>query len=103
MAAPVLTATSTTTATLSGDLTVHSVAGVIDAGEAAIRAAGGEWILDLSGVDRFSSAGVALLLNWMRFCLSQKVSLRLDNIPADMQAIIDVCDLESVFAPLTGK
>ena len=102
MTAPVLTSSATDSAALSGDLTLHTVTALIADGERAIAAAPAQWTLDLSGVNRFSSAGVALLLNWMRVCVSQNKSLRLVNIPEDMRAIISVCDLEDVFAPLTA-
>lgn len=102
MAAAALTPGGQNTAALSGDLTLHTVTALIADGERAIRAAQQVWTLDLSAVNRFSSAGVALLLNWMRFCESEGKSLRLVNIPEDMRAIISVCDLEDVFAPLTA-
>jgi len=103
MTTPALKQVSSDQAALSGDLTLHTVTSVISEGEQAIGKATKEWTLDLSGVGRFSSAGVALLLNWLRVCETQNKSLRLQNIPDDMQAIIDVCDLEGVFVPLTGK
>ena len=103
MTTPALKQVSSDQAALSGDLTLHTVTSVISEGEEAIGKASTQWTLDLSDVGRFSSAGVALLLNWLRVCETQNKSLRLKNIPDDMQAIIDVCDLEGVFAPLTGK
>ena len=54
--------------------------------------------LDLAGVERADSAGVALLLEWLREARRQGRHLRLDNVPAQMQAIARVSGLEELIA-----
>ena len=44
-------------------------------------------VLDLSGVARADSAGLALLMEWMREARRRGVSVRFENIPEQLQAI----------------
>jgi len=57
---------------------------------------GEETIIDLSGVTRADSAGVALLLEWVRDAQQNNASLSFVNAPAQMRAIIDFCALNDV-------
>lgn len=52
--------------------------------------------IDLEGVPRADSAGVALLLEWMRDARKTGTTLQFANTPAQMQAIIDFCALGDV-------
>lgn len=57
---------------------------------------GGQTLIDLSGVTRADSAGVALLLEWMRDADAAGGRLRFVNAPAQIRAIIDFCALGDV-------
>ena len=57
---------------------------------------GEETVIDLSGVKRVDSAGVALLLEWVRDAHANQASLSFINAPAQMRAIIDFCALNDV-------
>ncbi|GAB3678934.1 STAS domain-containing protein [Salinisphaera aquimarina] len=57
---------------------------------------GEETVIDLSGVTRADSAGVALLLEWVRDAQTNQASLSFVNAPAQMRAIIDFCALNDV-------
>lgn len=52
--------------------------------------------IDLSGVDRSDSAGVALLLEWQRRAEAAELELHYLNLPRQMQAIVRFCRLEDV-------
>lgn len=52
--------------------------------------------IDLSGVRRSNSAGVALLVEWLRQAQSRQSELIFSNMPAQMRAIVRVVDLETV-------
>lgn len=52
--------------------------------------------VDLAQVGRCDSAGVALLVEWLRQAQSRGLTLTFVNIPAQMRAIIQVADLEDV-------
>ena len=52
---------------LTGELRLASVTGVLNPGREAIRdARGGAAVLDLSGVRTCDSAGLALVVDWLR-------------------------------------
>ena len=52
--------------------------------------------IDFSGVTRSDSTGVALLIEWLQLARRHDTSLRFVNIPSQMQAIIEVTDLEEL-------
>jgi phospholipid transport system transporter-binding protein len=52
--------------------------------------------VDLGGVIRADSAGVALLLEWIRDAEQAGAKLQFTNAPAQMRAIIDFCALGDV-------
>lgn len=52
--------------------------------------------IDLSGVRRSNSAGVALLVEWLRQAQSRHSKLVFSNMPAQMRSIVRVVDLETV-------
>lgn len=53
-------------------------------------------VIDLGGVSRADSAGVALLLEWIRDADKAGATLHFTNAPAQMRAIIDFCALNDV-------
>ncbi|MDF1763040.1 MAG: STAS domain-containing protein [Oleibacter sp.] len=90
---------------LQGDLTLQTVGDLVEKGARSIQKATGsnEWCLDLGGVERFSSAGVALILTWLRRCEAANVSMKLVQPPKDLNAIVELCGLNEVFAPLLAS
>jgi len=57
-------------------------------------------MLDLSGVERSDSAGVALLIDWMRFARSHNKPISYINMPSQMLAIVRASSLDAIL-PLT--
>lgn len=53
-------------------------------------------VIDLGGVTRADSAGVALLLDWIRDAKQAGATLHFTNTPPQMRAIIDFCALGHV-------
>jgi len=92
--------TNSSSACLSGDLLNSTVTAVVEPGKHLLAKAGDCWTLDMSGVERVSSAGVALILEWLRAANSQNTSLKIQNLPDHMKPIIDISDLQPVFDPL---
>jgi len=80
---------------LSGELsyeTVPSLAGRVTelfAGQDATE-------IDLGGVERADSAGVALLVEWMMEANRRRVAIRYVNMPAQMLAIARVSSLDDI-------
>lgn len=52
--------------------------------------------VDLGGVQRSNSAGVALLVQWLRQARRRQVELVFIDVPAQMREIVRVADLEQV-------
>tara|TARA_B100001079_G_scaffold214972_1_gene189636 strand:+ start:783 stop:1094 length:312 start_codon:yes stop_codon:yes gene_type:complete len=59
---------------------------------------GGETVIDLADVTRADSAGVALLLEWIRDAEREGATLNFINAPEQMRAIISFCGLDEVIA-----
>jgi len=57
-------------------------------------------LLDLSGIKRSDSAGVALLVDWMRFARSHNKPISYINMPQQMLAIVRASSLDAIL-PLT--
>lgn len=55
-------------------------------------------VIDLGGVTHSDSAGVALLLEWIRDAQEEGATLRFINAPPQMRAIIDFCGLNEVIS-----
>ncbi|KZZ50413.1 MAG: STAS domain-containing protein [Saccharospirillaceae bacterium] len=91
---------SASSASLSGDLLNSTTVGVIEPGKHLLSKAGSEWTVDMSGVGRVSSVGVALILEWLRAANAQNIELKIKNLPQHMRPIIDISDLQPVIEPL---
>jgi len=78
---------------LSGELNMASVAGMVDALRAPLAKTSGVLRIDLAEVTRSDSAGLALMLEWLREARERKVELRFINLPPQLRAIAEVSDL----------
>lgn len=91
--------TSATVQSVSGPLTFYSVP--------HIYAASGKWFaagaltIDLEQVTQADSAGLALLIEWLRQARKANVSLTFANIPPQMQVLIRVNGLQDTL--INGK
>ena len=80
---------------ICGQLDFDSVADLWEA-TGSLFAADPPSRIDLSGVSHSNSAGVALLAEWLRQARQRRWELVFVNVPAQMRAIIEVADLETV-------
>ena len=55
-----------------------------------------EIVLDLSGVTKVNSAGMALLLEWRCNAQKQSADLTIENLPENLRQIAQVCDVEAL-------
>lgn len=92
--------TSSNSACLSGDLLNSTVVAVSEPGKNLLQKAGHCWTLDMANVERVSSAGVALLLEWLRAANAANVEFKIVNLPQGMLPIIDISDLSPLFEPI---
>lgn len=86
---------------LDGELSFTTVPHVWKAARRLIADEQGasEMRLDLAGVERADSAGVALLLEWLREAHRLGLRLRLENVPEQMLAIARVSGVEELIGP----
>ena len=62
------------------------------------RVGTGPIVVDLAGVDRADSAGLALLIEWLRAADAARRPLNYANVPPALRTLIDVSDLGGVIA-----
>jgi phospholipid transport system transporter-binding protein len=82
---------------LTGDLVFGSVSGLLK--EVGSRFSGEDTIrIDLAGVTRADSAGLALLVEWLRESERRNKTIHFLNMPEQMRSIARVCGLERILA-----
>jgi phospholipid transport system transporter-binding protein len=59
--------------------------------------------IDLAGLSRIDSAGLALLTEWWRTAKIQQHTLRFIHAPPQVQALAHVSGLDRVLAPASAK
>ena len=84
---------------VSGDINFNSVASLSEAGCSAIEQAEERCLFDFSEVSSVNSVALSLLLNWRRKGLQQGVEVEFSALPAGLQAIAELSDLEWLIAP----
>lgn len=55
---------------------------------------GSDKIIDLAAVEQVDSSGLAVLLEWQRLCTAAGGKLSLSGVPANLQALADLYDLD---------
>lgn len=80
---------------LSGMLTFDTAPPAWRASSALLNG-GGDLTLDLQGVTHTDSAGLALLIEWMRGARRRNKRITFKNIPTQMLAIAKVSGLERI-------
>jgi phospholipid transport system transporter-binding protein len=83
---------------LSGELGFGTVSGILKDSRAGLSD-GDDIEVDLSGVTRADSAGLALLVEWLRAAERAGRSISFVNMPAQMQSIARICGLDDILKP----
>lgn len=81
---------------LSGRLTSELVPLLEAQGRALLKTAGAKYEIDLLEVTFSSSAGVALMLAWLRAAHAVGAEVVFKNLPASMQGLLRVTELENI-------
>ncbi len=81
---------------LAGALTLATVGGLWGEGVERLAGLGGRLELDLGGVERSDSAGLALLVAWMGEARRRGIELEVRNLPGQMRAIAAASGLEGL-------
>lgn len=76
--------------TLDGELTFTTVPVLYQQARSAFA---GSWpaTIDLAGVVRVDSAGVALIIDWLRLARDSRQSMEIRNVPQHMLSIAQLC------------
>jgi len=84
---------------LRGSLTIGQVGPWRDRGRATLASAVGVSLrIDLAGLTRVDSAGLALLVDWLAWARAARRSLAFDAIPPALQALARLSGLEGLLA-----
>lgn len=83
---------------LSGDLTFATVSALLEESQGVFDNAGEDLRIDLSGVHRADSAGLALLIEWLRAARRSGRSLEFHAVPAQMLAIAEASGLAEILS-----
>lgn len=81
---------------LSGPLTIATVAALVEAGREHV--AGGDRVVDLSGVTQVDSAALALLLSWQRSARAAGRQLSIDRAPVALVSLASLYDVDSILS-----
>ena len=84
-----------------GDLTFATVTALLAASQPLFAARTGRLQVDLAGVGRADSAGLALLIEWLRLARAAGCELSFQAVPAQLQAIAAASGLTDML-PLTS-
>ncbi len=87
---------------LAGDLSFATVPQVYLEGDTLFGSSEATLVLDLSRVERTDSAGLALLVEWLRQARRQSKDLRFQAIPQQLLAIAKASGVEAVL-PLSDR
>ncbi|MGA2776261.1 MAG: STAS domain-containing protein [Steroidobacteraceae bacterium] len=82
-------------AAINGALDFASVGPLLTVGTEAIEA-GHAAFIDLAGVTKSDSAGLALLLEWMSVARAAKRALRYENVPQQLQQLARLSEVEEL-------
>lgn len=78
---------------ISGDLDYQTIPRVLKSSQ-SMFAGQQSLTIDLSEVNRSNSAGLALLIEWMRFAKAEGCSIKFLNIPEQMHQVAQLCGVE---------
>jgi len=82
---------------LTGDLTFDTVATLGEEAQKVFTASASVQTVNLEQVQRVDSAALALLLEWLRQARQHNNSLTFIHIPPQLQALMHVCHLNTLF------
>lgn len=81
---------------VSGELSFETVPGLLERGRPAFEGGAGMLRFDLRNVTRSDSAGLALLIEWLKAARGKGRVIEFMNVPPQMIAIAKVSGLEAV-------
>ena len=84
---------------LTGDLDFNDVPQLLSASMSMFAGTGAHLVVDLSGVGRTTSVGLALMVEWLRRARQANKSIEFQNVPAQMLAMAKISGLDGILMP----
>ncbi|MFO7602515.1 MAG: STAS domain-containing protein [Gammaproteobacteria bacterium] len=81
---------------VSGELNAATVPRLLSDAAALFAQSGADLTIDLAGVSRADSSGLALLLDWMRSARQQQQQLHFQRLPAQLLDMARVSGIEEL-------
>ncbi len=81
---------------LSGELTMQTVPAVARNSQALINTMHGDVKINLARVKRADSAGLALLIDWLRTAQQKKFKLEFEHLPEQLMQIAKLSELHEL-------
>lgn len=81
-----------------GPLTFATVAELFNQSTSVVQPTSAAVTIDMQNVSRADSAGLALMVEWLRVARAMGRQLRFVNVPAQLRRLIRVSGLEGAFA-----
>lgn len=83
---------------LTGALTLATVAALRTQGRQAYAGTAGDIVVDMGGVERTDSGGLALLVDWLAWAKAAGRKLKFTALPEALLALARVSDVEDLLA-----
>ena len=84
-----------------GELGFDTVRGLLASGATRFAGAEAQFEVDLSGVTQGDSAGLALLIEWLKLATRSGKTVRFTRVPEQLRALAQISEIES-FLPLSA-
>ncbi len=86
---------------LDGPITFDNAASVAAEGESVLsrffeESAEGHWDIDLGKLELADSSALSVFLSWMRLAHKNNVTICFSNIPCQLAALAQVCDVQEL-------
>jgi phospholipid transport system transporter-binding protein len=86
---------------LNGELSFNTAAAVLRAAQTALRDEKGTVEIDLTAIRRVDSAGVALLIELLRFAKQRGIALYFTHIPQQLESLAAVSGVDGLLPRLS--
>lgn len=96
MSTPTLNKVSDNQFAVSGELNMQTVPAIAKTASAFLNGSSGTVTIDMSAVTRADSAGLALLVDWLRIAHRRQYELLFINLPEQLLRIAKVSELHEI-------
>jgi phospholipid transport system transporter-binding protein len=84
-----------------GEIGFDTVRGLLASGATRLAGADAQFEVDLSGVTKGDSAGLALLIEWLKQAARSGKTVRFTRVPGQLRALAQISEIEG-FLPLSA-